>query len=75
MPLGTEVGLGPVYIVRWGPSTPLPTERGTTAHPLFWPMSIVAKRLLISATAELVVNKAYSQSYSKLGCSPKGTTR
>ena len=35
MPLGTEVGLGPGDIVRWGPSSP--TERGTAAPPLFGP--------------------------------------
>ena len=52
MPLGTEVGLGPGDTVRWGPSSP--TERGTAAPPTFWPMSIVAKRLPISATAELL---------------------
>jgi len=40
MPLGTEVDLGPDYIVLNGdPSAP--GERGTAA-PSFWPMSVVA---------------------------------
>jgi len=43
-----RVGLGPGDIVRWGPSFPL--KRRTAAT--FWPMSIVAKRSPISATAE-----------------------
>jgi len=52
MPLGTEVALGPGHIVLDGdPATP--TERGT-APPTFRPMSIVAKRSPISATAELL---------------------
>jgi len=38
------------HCFRWGPS-PLP-ERGRA--PSFWPMSIVAKRAPISATAELL---------------------
>jgi len=52
MPLGKEVGLGPGHIVLDGdpvgtqpPQQPLPTLR---------PMSIVAKRSPISATAELL---------------------
>ena len=50
IPLGTEVGLGPGDIVLdWDPA--LPMERDTAA-PTFCPMSIVAKRLSISATAE-----------------------
>jgi len=49
MPLGTEVGLGPGQIVLDG--DPAPPERGTES-PSFRPMSIVAKRLSISATAE-----------------------
>jgi len=50
MPLGKEVGLGPGHIVLHGdpapPQQPLPT---------FWPMSIVAKRSPISATAKLLL--------------------
>jgi len=36
------------------PSSPSPTERGRAA-PSFWPMSVVAKRLPISATAEMLL--------------------
>ena len=50
MPLGTEVGLGPGDIVLDGDPSP-PMERGTAA-PSFWPLSIVAKRSPVSATAE-----------------------
>ena len=52
MPLGREVGLSPGDIVLDRDWDPAPTERGTAA-PTFWPMSIVAKRSPISATAEL----------------------
>jgi len=45
------IGLGPGHIVRWGPS--FPTERGSAAT-TFRPMSILAKRSPISATAELL---------------------
>jgi len=41
------------HCVRWGLSSP-PVERGTAA-PTFRPMSIVAKRSRISATAELLL--------------------
>ena len=41
------------HCVRWGSSCPI---KGGTAPPTFWPMSIVAKRSLISATAELLLN-------------------
>jgi len=51
MPLGTEVGLGPGDIVL--DEDPAPLKRDT-APPTFRPMSIVAKRSLISATAELL---------------------
>jgi len=48
MPLGKEEGCGPGHIVLDGdPASP---KRGTT--PNFRPMSIVAKRSPISATAE-----------------------
>jgi len=40
------------HCVRWGPS--YPSKRGT-APPNFRPVSIVAKRLSISATAELLL--------------------
>jgi len=53
MPLGKEADLGPGHIVldgdpvgtQWPLNQPLPT---------FWPMSIVAKRSPISATAEFL---------------------
>ena len=52
MKLGTDVGLGPGHIVldedRAGPAPPLPKGH----IPTFRPMSIVAKRSPISATAE-----------------------
>jgi len=51
MPLGTEVFLFPGDIVLDGHPA-LPVERGT-ASPTFRPMSTVAKRSPISATAEL----------------------
>ena len=56
MPLGTEVCLGPGDIVLNGdPASP--PQKGTkrdAAAPTFWPMSVVAKRSPISATAELL---------------------
>jgi len=52
MTLGTDVGLGPGDIVLDGNPAP-PTERGTAA-PTFRPVSFVAKRSPISATAELL---------------------
>jgi len=52
IPLGTVGGPRPRrHCVTWGPSSP--TERGTAA-PTFRPMSIVAKRSPISATAEFL---------------------
>jgi len=39
-PLGTEVDLGPGYIVLHG--VPAVRERGTAAQPSFRPMSIVS---------------------------------
>ena len=52
MPFGREVGLGPGDIVLDGDSGPT-TEGGTAAPATIRPMSIVAKRTPISATAEL----------------------
>ena len=49
MPLGREVGLGPSDIVLDG-DPQLPLKRGTA--PNFGPISIVAKRSPVSATAE-----------------------
>jgi len=53
MPLGTEVGLGPGDIVLDGAKLP-PAKRSTV--PNLRPVSIVAKRSTISATAELLLN-------------------
>jgi len=49
MPLGREVGLSPGHIVLDGDAPP-PSQRGIASN--FRPMSIVAKRSPISATAE-----------------------
>jgi len=53
MPLGKEIGLGPGHIVLDG--DPVGTQR-PSQQPLstFRPMSIVAERSPISATAELL---------------------
>jgi len=56
-PLGTEVGLDPGHVVLDGDPA-LPPERGTAAPPTFRPMSIVAKRSPISATAEVFLPTA-----------------
>ena len=50
MPLGMEVGLGPGHIVLDGDPASPPQKAGTA--PQFRPMSTVAKRSSISATAE-----------------------
>ena len=50
MKLGMEVGLGPGHIVLDGDPAP-PPQRGTA--PNFRPISVVAKRSPISASAEL----------------------
>jgi len=64
MPLGsTEVGLGPRDIVL-GPISS-PTERGTRS-PTLRPMSIVAKRSPISATAELLFDSTAAQTLPTL---------
>jgi len=57
MPLGTKVGLGPGHIVLHG--DPAPPE-GAQLHN-FRPMSIVAKRSPISATAEHLLNAVLAQ--------------
>jgi len=53
MPLGMEVGLGPGDIVLDG--DPAPPRKGAQqrSRPTCWPMSIVAKRSPISATADM----------------------
>jgi len=50
MPLGTEVDPGPRHIVLDG--DPVPPPKGAQQPPSFRPISIVAKRSPISATAE-----------------------
>jgi len=50
MPLGREVGLCTGLIVLYG--NPAPPQKRSTAAPSFWPISILAKRLPISAAAE-----------------------
>ena len=53
MPLGREVDVGPGrHCVRWDPA-PNPQKRAQQP-PSFWLMSVVAKRLPISASAELL---------------------
>jgi len=57
MPLGVEVGLSPGNIVLGGnPARPPPNGKGHSRLPAatFQPMSVVAKGLPISATAELL---------------------
>ena len=54
MPLGTEAGLGSGHIVLDGAQLPLPPPSKKGHAPNFRPMSIVAKRSAISATAELL---------------------
>jgi len=55
MPLGMEVGLGPGHIALDGDPAP-PTERRTAApSATFRPISTVANRSPISATAELLL--------------------
>jgi len=51
MPLGMKIDLGPGNIVLDGDPAP-PQKKGGHGIPLFWPMSIVAKRSPILATAE-----------------------
>ena len=47
------------HCVRWGPSSP----KKEAQHPTFRPMSIVAKRSLISATAELLWKSDYRRHF------------
>jgi len=54
MPLGTEVGLGLGDIVLDGDRAS-PTESSTASPTTFQPVSVVAKRSPISATAELLL--------------------
>jgi len=52
MPLGKEVGLDPGHIVLDG--DPVGTQPPQQLLPTLRPMSVVAKRLPISATAEFL---------------------
>jgi len=54
MPLGTKVVLGRArpHCVRWGTSSPKGGGGHSLASPNFRPISIMAKRLPISVTAE-----------------------
>ena len=56
MPLGMAVGLGAGHIVLYGGVSPLSCQLSSPkrghSYRNFWPMSIVAKRSPISATAE-----------------------
>ena len=62
MPLGNEVGLGPGHIVY---GDPVEIQPPTAAPPHFRPMSIVAKRSPISATAELLLYNETLQQTSR----------
>ena len=63
MPLSTKVGFGPGLIVSHGdPASP--HKRGTA--PNLWPMSIVAKRSPISATAEHLLRYESGQTYTDI---------
>jgi len=53
MKLNMQVGLGPDHIVLDGDPGPR-QKRGHAPTPNFWPMSIVAMRPPISATAEFL---------------------
>ena len=59
MPLGTEVGFGPGHIVFDGDPAP---SKGHSI-PIFRPMSVVAKRSPISATAEHLSMAAFIKSH------------
>jgi len=67
IPLGTQVGLGPDDTVL-DRDPALPPKR-FTVPPNFQPMSIVAKWLPISATAELLSNVYYVFIYFVFGYS------
>ena len=59
VPLGTELGLGPGHIVLDGAQLPH-GKAHSSPTPSFRPMSIVAKRSPISATAELLCSSMSS---------------
>jgi len=59
MKLGMEVGLGPGHTVLDG--DPAPPERGSAPFLNFWPMSVVAKRSPISATAKHLYKRSQNE--------------
>jgi len=63
MPLGREVGLGPVDIVLDVDAATPPQKGRNSPPPNFRPMSIVAKRSPISATAEHLLRYASGRTY------------
>ena len=73
MPLGTEVGLGPVDIVLDGNTHPGHHHHPGKGHssPTFRPMSVLAKRPLISATAELYHSSMLVANYIQNSHKPK----
>jgi len=55
------------HCVRWGPRSS--AKGAQQPHPSFWPMSLVAKRLPITTTAEhLLYRSWYSTQWPKLWC-------
>jgi len=66
MPLGSEIDLGSGHIVLNGYTQLPPSTKGAQQPPSFRPMSIVAKRSPISATAELLSGLLLTPLYT--GC-------
>jgi len=62
MPLGMEVGLDPGHIMLDGAQL-IPRQGAQQLAPRFRPMSIVAKRSPISATAELLFYISYLKTF------------
>jgi len=58
MAFGTEVDIGPGHSVLAGDPPPLPKKKRDTSAANFRPMSVVAKRSPISATAERMFHLA-----------------
>ena len=67
MPLGKEVGLGPGDIVLNG--NPAPPRKGLQQAPTCRPMSNMAKRSPISASAELLLHQPIYWQLSSLSIS------
>jgi len=66
MPLGTELGLGPGHIVL--DRNPASPRKGAQQTPTFRPISIVAKRSPISATAKLLYLSKCQLLYDTICC-------